>query len=34
MFAALGVDPSGHYADPSGRPFPITTGRPIRALYG
>jgi hypothetical protein len=34
MFAALGVDPSGHYTDPGGRPFPITTGQPIRALYG
>jgi uncharacterized protein (DUF1501 family) len=34
MFAALGVDPSGHYTDPTGRPFPITTGKPIAALYG
>jgi hypothetical protein len=33
MFAALGVDPAGHYTDPSGRPFAITTGRPIGALY-
>ena len=34
MFAALGVDPSGHYTDATGRPFPITTGQPILALYG
>jgi hypothetical protein len=34
MFAALGVDPAGHYSDSSGRPFPITTGKPIVALYG
>jgi hypothetical protein len=34
MFAALGVDPSGHYTDPTGRPFPITTGNRIVALYG
>jgi hypothetical protein len=33
MFAALGIDPGGHYIDPSGRPFVITTGRPIEALY-
>jgi hypothetical protein len=34
LFAALGVDPAGHYTDSNGRPFPITTGKPIRALYG
>jgi len=32
-FAALGVDPAGLYEDAIGRPFPITTGRPIRDLY-
>jgi hypothetical protein len=34
MFAALGVDPHAPYLDPGGRPFPLTTGRPITALYG
>lgn len=33
MFHALGVDPSGHYTDTEGRPFPITTGRAIAELY-
>ena len=33
MFAALGVDPAGHYPDPTGRPYPIATGRPISELY-
>jgi hypothetical protein len=33
MFAALGVDPGGHYTDPGGRPFPISTGKPILTLY-
>ncbi|MBM4075409.1 MAG: DUF1501 domain-containing protein [Planctomycetes bacterium] len=33
IFSALGVDPSGHYTDPSGRPIPIATGRPIGDLY-
>ena len=33
MFAALGVDPGGHFEDPLGRPFAITTGRPIHELY-
>ncbi len=34
MFAALGVDPAGHYHDATGRPLPLTTGRVIRELYG
>src|SRR5262249_1631375 len=34
MFAALGVDPSGHYIDGTGRPFPIAAGKPIAELYG
>jgi hypothetical protein len=33
IFAALGVDPSGHYTDPFTRPFPITVGRPLRVAY-
>jgi hypothetical protein len=33
MFHALGIDPRGHYVDPFGRPFPITTGRPMEAIY-
>jgi hypothetical protein len=34
MFAALGVDPGSTYQDLTGRPLPLTTGRPIRELYG
>jgi hypothetical protein len=33
MFAALGVDPAGHFTDSSGRPYTISTGQPIDALY-
>lgn len=33
MFSALGIDPHGTYADAFGRPFVITQGRPITALY-
>ncbi|MBC7856360.1 MAG: DUF1501 domain-containing protein, partial [Pirellulaceae bacterium] len=33
MFSALGIDPHGTYADAFGRPFVITEGRPIAALY-
>jgi uncharacterized protein (DUF1501 family) len=33
MFAALGVDPAGHYTDGTGRPFPIAAGKPIAELY-
>jgi hypothetical protein len=33
MFAALGIDPAGHYADPSGRPHQVAEGRPIAGLY-
>jgi hypothetical protein len=33
MFSALGVDPSGHYQDAFGRPYPISTGRPIEGVY-
>jgi len=34
MFHALGIDPKGHYTDSLGRPYAITSGRPIEALYG
>ncbi len=34
MFAALGIDPAGHYIDQLDRPFPITVGRPMDGLYG
>jgi hypothetical protein len=33
MFAALGVDPSAHYTDLTGRPYVLTNGKPIAALY-
>lgn len=33
MFHALGIDPKGHYTDSLGRPYLITSGRPIEALY-
>jgi uncharacterized protein (DUF1501 family) len=33
VFAALGVDPAGHYLDAFERPFPITVGRPIGSAY-
>ena len=33
MFHALGIDPRGHYTDSLGRPYLITNGRPIEAIY-
>jgi hypothetical protein len=33
MFSALGIDPEGHFQDAFGRPYPISTGRPIEGLY-
>jgi hypothetical protein len=33
MFAALGIDPAGHYLDAIGRPFPVATGKPLAGLY-
>lgn len=33
MFSALGVDPKQHFNDGLGRPFEISTGRPIAGLY-
>ncbi len=34
MFAALGVDPGGHYHDPADRPYVISPGRAIAELWG
>jgi hypothetical protein len=33
IYAALGVDPSGHFKDLLGRPIPLCTGTPIAGLY-
>jgi len=33
IFAALGVDPTGHYLDPFDRPYTISAGTPILAAY-
>lgn len=33
IFAALGIDPSGHFRDPTDRPYAISTGKPMTALY-
>jgi hypothetical protein len=33
MFAALGVDPSGHFLDGSDRPWPVATGKVVDDLY-
>ena len=33
MFHALGIDPHGHYNDTQSRPYAITQGKPIEALY-
>jgi uncharacterized protein (DUF1501 family) len=33
IFSALGIDPHSHYTDALNRPFAITSGRPIEALY-
>jgi hypothetical protein len=34
MFAALGMNPSGQFIDPSGQPHALTVGEPIGGLYG
>jgi len=34
MFASLGIDPASHYHDLADRPYAISPGRPIGALYG
>ena len=33
IFHALGIDPSGHFYDSANRPYPLTSGQPIAALY-
>jgi hypothetical protein len=33
LYAALGIDPAGHYFDPQQRPYPLCAGQPIRAVY-
>jgi hypothetical protein len=33
LFAALGIDPAAHYTDPAGRPYVVSTGKPIGAVY-
>jgi hypothetical protein len=33
LFAALGVDPSGHFEDGANRPSAIATGRPVAGIY-
>lgn len=34
IFEALGIDPAGHFHDSTDRPYPISHGQPIAALYG
>ena len=34
LFHALGIDPSGHYADLTDRPYRIAAGDPVRKLFG
>ena len=33
LFHALGVDPSGHYTDPTDRPYRIAAGDPVVRLF-
>ena len=33
MFSALGIDPHGTYTDPFSRPFAITEGQPMKAIF-
>ena len=33
VFNALGIPVDTHYTDPVDRPLPVTTGKPIEALY-
>jgi hypothetical protein len=33
MFHALGINPAGHYTDALGRPYAITHGHVMEALY-
>ncbi len=34
LFAALGIDPATHYTDLTDQPHPVSTGKPIAAVYG
>lgn len=34
IFHALGIDPGGHFHDSADRPYPLSSGQPIAALYG
>jgi hypothetical protein len=34
IFHALGIDSGGHFYDSANRPYPISAGQPIAALYG
>jgi arylsulfatase A-like enzyme len=34
MFDALGIEPETHFPDLNNRPYRVTTGNPIRALFG
>ena len=34
VFSALGIDPATHYTDPFGRPYAISDGRVMEAVYG
>ena len=33
MFHALGIEPHGHFTDALDRPYPVSVGKPITALY-
>jgi hypothetical protein len=33
IYSALGIEPTGHFFDPAGRPIPLSLGRPIMAIY-
>lgn len=33
LFAALGIDPAGHYTDPADRPYRVATGQAIQGLW-
>ena len=34
IFAALGIDPAGHYRDALDRPYAISEGKVMRGVYG
>ena len=33
LFHALGIEPHGHFTDSLDRPYPVSVGNPIAALY-